>query len=76
MYKKYSVNEESFIDINADTAWVIGWIMSDGCITKNRVVISVSEIDEEVLHKIKDILKYNGPIYRFRGSGYSPDKIK
>jgi len=61
---KYSVDEEFFKIINTqEKAYVLGWMYSDGNICANKSFrISIHVKDEEILHKIRKILKYEGPI--------------
>jgi len=62
MPNKYNINVNIFKEITPNSAWVIGWILSDGCVYNNRLSIGLNSKDKEVLYKIKDIMGYEGPI--------------
>lgn len=62
---KYTVDESFFEKINTwEKAYILGWFYSDGNIRdegKNR--IAIAKYDEEILYKIKEIMRYTGPLY-------------
>ena len=67
----YSINEEAFKNIdNADSAYWLGVMYSDGFITKsgpytNYFGLTVSEKDSEWLESFKTFLKYNGEVKHY-----------
>lgn len=61
--RKYKVNEKYFDKIDNDKkAYILGFILADGCITNGRLIITLSKKDLCVLDFIKKELEYNGPI--------------
>lgn len=59
----YSVNENFFKYINTEEkAYILGFICADGHIEKDRLVITVSVKDKDILEKIKKSLNSNHPI--------------
>lgn len=67
-HKKYSYNSRFLENITSDNAWVLGLLVSDGFVRKNNLSgyfgIKIKREDEDVVLKVKTILKYTGPIYR------------
>jgi hypothetical protein len=62
--KKYCVDEEAFKSLNPKVAWVLGWLMSDGYVSNDRVFgIKVADKDQDIVFKLRDFLCYDGPIY-------------
>ena len=65
----YSVNEEFFDELNGENALALGWLASDGYVqTKANSFVfgfKIAKKDEEVLYKIKELLKFNGRINSF-----------
>lgn len=62
MPNKYEFDKTIFETLTKESAWVLGWILSDGCICNNRLSIGLASKDNEVLYKIRNIFKYEGPI--------------
>lgn len=62
--RKYKVNEYAIDDLTPTVAWVLGWMLADGCIEKSGAcfVLDVTTKDVDVLNKIKDFFGYTGPI--------------
>jgi hypothetical protein len=72
--RKYPVNDDYCLESH-NGAWLLGFIAADGYLpitkgAKNRVVITLTRKDEEVLHRIAQEIKYEGPIYQY----ITPDK--
>lgn len=66
--KKYTLNRSFFEKINTEQkAYILGLIYSDGNISSkaNRLTITITEDDSDILYKIKFIMNYNGPIYKY-----------
>lgn len=63
--KRYAHKESFFDGLTEKSAWVIGWLISDGYVQKNYFGIKVSEKDADVLYKIKDMIGYTGIIYNY-----------
>ena len=75
--RKYKINDDKIIQINHDTAWLMGFIAADGYICKSpegktlhRISIGLAEKDEEVLEKIKKYIEFDGPIYHYLKDGH------
>lgn len=74
--RKYKINDDyNFNSHNG--AWILGFLVADGYLpntkgAQNRVVLTLSRIDENVLYAIKEELNYEGPIYQFNSSNGFP----
>ncbi|NQT23334.1 MAG: hypothetical protein HQ579_07880 [Candidatus Omnitrophica bacterium] len=66
--RKYSYNRDFLKNITPDISWVLGLLVSDGFVRKNNLSayfgLKLKREDEDVIFKVKKILKYQGPIYR------------
>lgn len=63
----YKVDENFFKCINTEEkAYILGFICADGHISENRLVITVSEKDLDILEKIRRAMQSNHPIKRVR----------
>lgn len=74
--RKYSINDD-YVFESHNGAYILGFIAADGYLpitkgAKNKVVITLSRIDEEFLQMIADELSYTGPIYQFDSSNGYP----
>ena len=58
------LNEEFFDSQTPTSAYVLGWIYSDGTLRKNRYQIKIVSNDIEVLEKIKNLMSTNHKIYK------------
>lgn len=60
----YSKDEEFFSKESHNMAWVLGFLASDGNVSKdrNKIRIELSYIDEEILQRIKTAIKIENPI--------------
>lgn len=70
-HTNYTLNENFFESPDTWTekqAYVLGWILSDGHITKSSsaVTIRLQEKDKKILEIIKEILEYSGPLHFMR----------
>jgi len=63
--KAKKVDLNVFNEMNKNVAWLLGWIVSDGSISSRCLTFHISEKDEEILHKFKKLLKYEGKIYHY-----------
>lgn len=61
--RKYNVNEK-FLDVLCkEQAYFLGWIASDGCVGKNNeITLSLQDRDNDIMHKIKKLTNWDGPI--------------
>lgn len=62
-YKKYSVDEAFFKCIDSESkAYALGFLLTDGHVHKNGKRIYFKSTDFDVLEKLKDSLRYTGPL--------------
>lgn len=63
---KYKIDHHAFDSLNDKTAWLIGWMISDGFVSNNRRFgLKVSVVDKDIIEKFKEYLQYTGPIYKY-----------
>lgn len=62
----YSKDINFFKKQSSDMAWLLGFLAADGNVSKNgnRIRIELSDVDEEILIKIKKMLHLENPIYK------------
>jgi hypothetical protein len=64
--RKYEFDRNFLKSISFDIAWILGLLVSDGFVTNNAVAanfgLKLKRKDEDVIFKVKRILKYQGPI--------------
>lgn len=60
----YSKDENFFSKESRNMAWLLGFLAADGNVCKedNKIRIELSYVDEEILHRIKDVVKIENPI--------------
>ena len=59
----FKINEDYFEKINTETkAYFLGWMVSDGNVYKNNVVLACKDV--EILEMFKKDLNYEGKIYK------------
>lgn len=58
----YSVDTDFFKSWTRDSAWVYGWLLTDGYVASRQVRLNLKSHDEDVLHKIKSKMKFEGSI--------------
>src|SRR5690606_28804290 len=56
----YAVNERFFDEWSREMAYVLGFILTDGCVTRNTLIIAQAEI--EPLEAIRNLMSSNYPI--------------
>ena len=60
---KYERNENAFEQIETEEqAYWLGFILADGCISANRLGVKLKRSDEHHLLKLRQFLKYTGPL--------------
>ncbi len=68
-HQKYTLDEHFFDRIDTEEkAWLLGFITGDGSIHRNCLAIGLAEKDEEILHRIKLLLKSDHPLNRVMAS--------
>ena len=76
---KYTVNENFFKAWTRESAWVYGWLLTDGSIQEktSQIVINLKRDDEDVLHKIKNVLNFTGNVsYEEREDGRKSARLR
>lgn len=64
LQRLYSVDHNFFDEIRDLQSWVLGFFYADGCLKHHTFQFDQSkECGRELLEKIKEILKYTGPVY-------------
>lgn len=65
--RAYNVNDNYFKVQSHNMAYILGFLASDGGISKNtnHFSIEIQQKDEEILYKIKKELSYEGPIEHY-----------
>lgn len=63
--QQYSKNEFFFKNETPDMAWLLGFLASDGNVSKkeNLIRIELSSVDKEILEKIKELVAIDNPIH-------------
>ena len=63
---KYVVNDNFFATADSgDKAYIIGLLAADGCVSSGwEVRLVIRDYDSDILHAIKRLVKYTGPIRR------------
>lgn len=77
--RAYNVNDNYFKTQSHNMAYILGFIASDGCVSKdtNHIIFDIQECDEEILYKIKKELEYEGPIQHYtNNSGCKYSRLK
>lgn len=69
--RKYPINDNYCLESH-NGAWLIGFLAADGYLpvtkgARNRVVLRLSEKDEDVLHLIAKELEFKGSIAKYKG---------
>lgn len=59
---KYNIDDNFFKNINKEKAYILGWIASDGSISKSGFRISIHKRDVLILKKIRDLICKELPI--------------
>lgn len=65
--RSYYKNDNFFSIESSDMAWVLGFLAADGSVRKNsnEIKITLAIKDEEILLKIKELLKIENPIHYY-----------
>lgn len=66
-----SVNENFFKDWTQESAWLYGWLLTDGSVSEKsgQIKIMLKSSDREVLEKMKSALQFSGQVYEGEQSG-------
>lgn len=62
---RVSVNEDFFKTWTSDSAWVYGWLLTDGYVDESNghIKLMLKQDDKSVLEKIKAVMDFDGAIY-------------
>lgn len=76
---RYSVDEDFFKSWTRGSAWVYGWILTDGSVSEQsgQISLMLKSIDKDVLEKIKHTMKFSGHIYdRISSDGRTSSSLR
>ncbi len=60
---RHKCNDGFFRTQSRDMAYILGFILADGCVRKGRILsFGVNNKDESILATIKNVMRYTGPI--------------
>lgn len=65
----YKINTEFFKRWSPEMAYVLGLVLTDGCVYKNT--LSISQKDPYILEKVNDVMESTYPIRKRRNNGNS-----
>lgn len=54
--RKHRLNESFFKQWSNEMAWVLGLIVTDGCLNKDHYTISIAQKDTEILRKVAKVM--------------------
>lgn len=60
---RYTVNERFFDTWSRESAWVTGWLVTDGHINERSVDLTLQKQDKDVIDKVKSLLEFSGKKY-------------
>lgn len=76
----YEVDADVFCKWERNTAWMYGWIITDGHVSDKYVGVRLQSADIDVVEKIKKHAKFSGPLYEYPGKCevrmYSPIMVR
>ena len=68
----YDLDDSFFEKIDSpEKAYFLGWIASDGCLSKGSVTFCLNEKDEDVLFLLRSLIKSDKPIQKYKKAGYT-----
>ncbi|MBJ8028566.1 LAGLIDADG family homing endonuclease [Bacillus cereus group sp. N21] len=67
--RKYNLNEDYFKHWSNNMAYILGFFIADGVITKDNQTVSISQKDSRILEDIKIELNSNQPLYQNKNTG-------
>lgn len=67
--RKYTLNEDYFKTWSSNMAYILGFFVADGCITKDLQSVSISQKEKYILEDIRKELGSNQPIYQNKNTG-------
>lgn len=67
--RKYNLNEDYFKRWSNTMAYILGFFIADGVITKDNQTVSISQKESAILEDIKIKLNSNQPLYKNKNTG-------
>ncbi|PEE39778.1 LAGLIDADG family homing endonuclease [Bacillus pseudomycoides] len=67
--RKYNLNEDYFKRWSNNMAYILGFFIADGVITKDNQTVSISQKESAILEDIKMKLNSNQPLYKNKNTG-------
>lgn len=67
--RKYNLNEDYFKTWSSNMSWLLGFIYADGCLFGDRITISLSKKDVEILERIKSDIDTDYPLCEYVQNG-------
>lgn len=64
---EYTSDGAVFDEWSRESAWMYGWILTDGHVSDRYVGLRLQSSDIDVVRKIRNHLKFNGPLYEYPG---------
>ncbi|WP_145412500.1 LAGLIDADG family homing endonuclease [Paenibacillus xylanexedens] len=63
----YSSDGAVFDNLTRQSAWMYGWIITDGHVNDKYVGVRLQSSDIDVVRKIQSHIKFDGPLYEYPG---------
>jgi hypothetical protein len=60
---RFRVNESFFSNWTKESAWVFGWLITDGHINNKYTDLTLQKSDRDVIDKVKELLEFTGDKY-------------
>lgn len=63
-----TVNENFFKELNKDSAWIYGWLVTDGSVQEKsgQIALGLKSHDRDVLVKIRELMQFSGRVYDYK----------
>lgn len=75
--RKYQLNESIFDEVNDESAYWVGFLMADGCVSGNSITLSLSAKDGDHVNKFRVFLGSDIPLRRYTySSTFGPSSNK
>lgn len=73
-HRWFSINDKTFDAPNRENAYLLGWIISDGCLFGNKIIFTIQKRDRHILEYINNICNSTYPIKTHKKStSYCPN---
>jgi hypothetical protein len=67
----YGIDENFFDNLTQEGAWLLGLLAADGCVTDRGIFQFGQTNNKEIVEYVKNILSFEGQIYKSKGHHYS-----